>query len=175
MIYLLGERPEVVDLKLALAIVWPSSSSTLLSNYAWNPSSTKRSGVSCGNSVPIFPKLKFFIIWRSLHEKLPVAALLHRRIPSISPLCRRCNLDMESMMHCLFYCEKAAAVWSESPIDFGLIEVRALTFWELWRDKAENCRLGLCGCGSEDFDGAVLEAIDGDGVNVCPRTTSLQS
>ncbi|MED6146351.1 hypothetical protein PIB30_033653 [Stylosanthes scabra] len=86
--------------------------------------------------------MKIFI-WRSLHEKLSVAALLHHRIPSIAQSCHRCNLDKESMMHCLCLCEKAATVWRESPIEICPNDNIPLTYWDFWRDKAENCRLGL--------------------------------
>ncbi|MED6159363.1 hypothetical protein PIB30_041687 [Stylosanthes scabra] len=47
-------------------------------------------------------------------------------------------------MHCLCNCEKDATVWNESQIAPTISGSKVLTFWDFWRDKADNCTLGMC-------------------------------
>ncbi|KAF3339924.1 zinc-binding in reverse transcriptase [Carex littledalei] len=48
------------------------------------------------------PKLKMFV-WRCCWKALPVQAVLAARIRTLSPLCKLCERENETIMHSLFF------------------------------------------------------------------------
>ncbi|MED6210851.1 hypothetical protein PIB30_068018 [Stylosanthes scabra] len=96
-----------------------------------------------------------------MHEGLPVNQKLRARIPSVNPLCRKCQEDEESFFHCLFSCYEASETWNANqfpsphqltapwrwwmtltdllrcrPGTTNLLELAAHTIWQIW--KARN-------------------------------------
>lgn len=63
--------------------------------------------------VEVFVELENFILfwWRVL---VPVFDGLHRRVPSISPVCRCCGFAVDSLDHALWECKWALETWGES-------------------------------------------------------------
>lgn len=105
----------------------------------------------------LIPRVKTFL-WRAIHGGLPTTAMLHARMRRIDPICPRCNIENEFLMHLLFFCPMARATWHASsfplqvqnlPLDFTrtiLMITKVLEpdqivdfcnlLWQLW--KARN-------------------------------------
>lgn len=62
-----------------------------------------------------------FLIWLGSHSALPVNHLRHSRGMAASPMCTRCNLYPETVLHCLRDCWFARRVWHR----LGFITQRA--------------------------------------------------
>lgn len=56
----------------------------------------------------ITPRVKIFL-WKGMHNALPTCAALEKRITSVTPLCKLCNSDTESVVHALFLCSHSRA------------------------------------------------------------------
>lgn len=67
----------------------------------------------------IIPRVRTFL-WRALHDGLPTAATLHRRIHTINPVCTRCRQENEFLMHLLFYCPISRATWYGSQLSLQI-------------------------------------------------------
>lgn len=63
----------------------------------------------------LLPKFKLFI-WRCFFNAVPVQTEIAKRIPSVSPLCKACGVEDESVTHVLFHCSFARSVWLASPL-----------------------------------------------------------
>lgn len=61
-------------------------------------------------SKGITPRVKIFF-WKCMHNALPTGAALTKRIHSITPACKICNAPSEDIVHALFLCDHARAVW----------------------------------------------------------------
>ena len=59
------------------------------------------------------------LIWRILHNRLPVRSVLFNRGVQCSPLCCLCDQQQESINHLFMECGWSKAVWFASPL--GLI------------------------------------------------------
>lgn len=66
----------------------------------------------------IIPKLKVFV-WRAIHGALPVKEVLAVRIHHIDPTCQICGRGPETIMHALFKCDFARAMWLVSDLGLG--------------------------------------------------------
>lgn len=64
----------------------------------------------------LLPKLKL-LIWRGVHNALPVRGVLGARISSISVLCPLCLTEPETVEHSLFGCQFARMAWWASPLN----------------------------------------------------------
>ncbi|CAN1346925.1 LINE-1 retrotransposable element ORF2 protein [Linum perenne] len=56
------------------------------------------------------PKIRFFI-WRCVQGILSTQSNLHRRRCSPNPICQVCNVQEESILHCIFFCPHARRTW----------------------------------------------------------------
>jgi len=56
--------------------------------------------------------MKHFI-WLIAHSSIPTRALLHHRNIGPSDIFQRCNLDIESNLHCLRDCPKSSIIWTK--------------------------------------------------------------
>ncbi|XP_078174456.1 uncharacterized protein LOC144568100 [Carex rostrata] len=108
----------------------------------------------------VLPRVRTFL-WRAIHGGLPTTAMLHTRIRRVDPVCSRCHMENEFLMHLLFFCPGARATWHSStfplrveqlPLDFSktllmitqvLDEDQIISFcnmlWEIW--KARNSEI----------------------------------
>lgn len=63
----------------------------------------------------IQPRVRLFL-WKILHDGLPLAGTLHRRIHSSDPICPVCGGGEESPNHLLFACAFARRCWMLCPL-----------------------------------------------------------
>lgn len=56
----------------------------------------------------LIPRVRTFL-WRAIHGGLPTTAMLHTRIRRIDPICSRCHIENEFLMHMFFFCPMARA------------------------------------------------------------------
>ncbi|XP_078154191.1 uncharacterized protein LOC144549360 [Carex rostrata] len=61
------------------------------------------------------PRVRLFL-WRVVHDGLPLAATLDRRINTGSPYCSVCSQGVEDPNHLLFMCDFARRCWLLGPI-----------------------------------------------------------
>lgn len=56
------------------------------------------------------PKVIFFI-WRLCNNAIPIAGGLDKRVNTISPMCFRFGVEVESEVHAILSCQFAMNVW----------------------------------------------------------------
>ena len=56
-----------------------------------------------------------FLFWLILHNAIPINLIRFSRGLAASALCARCNLEEESILHCLRDCPVARSAWSHLP------------------------------------------------------------
>ena len=60
--------------------------------------------------LPLSASVQFFI-WQVCHNSIPSKHVLHHRGVNVSATCPCCNVEDESIPHCLILCSRAVAVW----------------------------------------------------------------
>jgi zinc-binding in reverse transcriptase len=65
--------------------------------------------------VDVLPRIQLFI-WRIVQGGLPVGETWARKLGLNVPVCAICGMDVDDVMHVLFYCQFARAVWLASPL-----------------------------------------------------------
>lgn len=58
-----------------------------------------------------------FFVWQICHGAIPTRGLLHQRGISTQGVCPRCNVDEESVVHCLFECAHVVHLWNKFGVD----------------------------------------------------------
>ena len=56
------------------------------------------------------PKVKN-LVWKLIHERLPVRQKLQSRIATVDDKCPRCDTEGESLQHCFISCPHSLQVW----------------------------------------------------------------
>ncbi|KAL4380757.1 hypothetical protein AHAS_Ahas04G0065400 [Arachis hypogaea] len=82
-------------------------------------------------------KTKIFM-WKALHKGLPVKVKLHSRIPSISPICPRCNEQEETVVHCLWMCPDSKEAWRLAGLPSPTREVETWKWWPEFQNNIEG-------------------------------------
>ncbi|XP_057432117.1 uncharacterized protein LOC130724865 [Lotus japonicus] len=104
-----------------------------------------------------------FLIWLGCHNALPVNHLRFSRHMAALPVCSRCNLYPETVMHCLRDCWFARRVWLHLGLSprhdsfsmlalcdwlkqvLGEAEATSLAaIWEIWQRRTWRCLIKLC-------------------------------
>jgi ribonuclease HI len=78
-------------------------------------------------SLPNPPK-QIHLMWRILHQAIPVKTNLHAKGISCDTLCPICQQDRETIDHLLMNCEWSKRVWFSSPLTIQMNESGAKSF-----------------------------------------------
>ncbi|MED6136817.1 hypothetical protein PIB30_118422 [Stylosanthes scabra] len=73
--------------------------------------------------------------WKILHGKLPALQQTHHRFQNNSPICRRCQLQKESIMHCIFQCPDSQQIWNRSSIAHMVPSPLCESAFSWWKDS----------------------------------------
>jgi hypothetical protein len=60
--------------------------------------------------IPTPEKIKFFL-WTDIHDTLPTKSMLSHRGMLQNASCPRCNIDDETILHCLRDCKFVKFLW----------------------------------------------------------------
>jgi hypothetical protein len=63
----------------------------------------------------VLPRIRMFL-WKLIHKAIPLATIMQRRFPSVSPLCANCGSHEEDVLHLLHQCHFARACYLAGPI-----------------------------------------------------------
>jgi len=102
-------------------------------------------------------KIKF-LVWLASHNSVPTLSLLNHRNIAPTATCSRCNLHVESFLHCVRDCHYSTNIWQHSRFndpDFfsnlidhdwlkdGLMDPQCFLFaaclWWAWRHRNNMC------------------------------------
>ncbi|XVF36257.1 hypothetical protein REPUB_Repub19eG0042400 [Reevesia pubescens] len=87
--------------------------------------------------LQVSPKIQNFL-WRVCHNALATNENLHKRLHSVSDLCKRCELQSESIEHILFFCPFAEAVWGISSFSYRPRKEGFPGFVRWWNEAVET-------------------------------------
>nr|ABN08698.1 RNA-directed DNA polymerase; Ribonuclease H, putative [Medicago truncatula] len=58
-------------------------------------------------------KIKF-LVWLACHNSVPTISLLNHRNIAPTATCSRCNLHVETFLHCVHDCHNSKNIWQHS-------------------------------------------------------------
>ncbi|GAU34369.1 hypothetical protein TSUD_217090 [Trifolium subterraneum] len=86
------------------------------------------------------PPKQIHLIWRSLHNTIPVKANLITRGIICDTLCPSCNKSPETMEHTFLECDWAKRVWFSSPLTINLNNTQCYSFSEWYNYMLNNTK-----------------------------------
>lgn len=78
------------------------------------------------------------LIWRAIHDALPVKLSLKRRRITEDTICPVCGDHEESTAHALLYCPDARKIWFLSPLGLRIDEAENYSFKEWIKEVLQN-------------------------------------
>jgi hypothetical protein len=76
------------------------------------------------------PPKQTHLIWRILHNAIPIKPNLISKGITCDSLCPRCNKATESIEHAFLHCEWVSQLWFSSPLTITTTNIKAQTFSE---------------------------------------------
>jgi ribonuclease HI len=76
------------------------------------------------------PPKQTHLIWRILHNAIPIKPNLITKGITCDSLCPRCNKATESIEHAFLHCEWVSQLWFSSPLTITTTNIKAQTFSE---------------------------------------------
>ncbi|OMO95972.1 reverse transcriptase [Corchorus olitorius] len=105
-------------------------------------------------------KLQNFL-WRACRNIIPTKENLVKRHCSYDPVCVRCNEDVESLEHILFFCPFAQAAWKASYFSYSPRREGFVGFLKWWEEVATDiANFGKEGDPIEVWNQAVAEFME---------------
>lgn len=78
-----------------------------------------------------------YFIWRSCHDRVPVASNLRKRGIELDVTCKLCGEGIETIEHVLFQCEEAQIIWKLASGQWDGMEQHTTSIKEWW-NKLDN-------------------------------------